>query len=191
MRRLAVLVAATALLAGGCGGDGAEAGRARWVGSWTLDRERSARAMVDFQLAELEEMNRTRGVDPFGGMGTGSPSGRRPKVDELLEQYRGFVKGFVGDVDLAADGSARADLYFSGAKVKYTGTWSEVGNGAEMKIVSKAEGVLQARDTIPVRFRREDQYLVVGGERDAEGKLKALEEVNTALVFRSFYLIRK
>jgi hypothetical protein len=188
MRRFAALVAAIGVCAAACG-DGAERGRARWIGSWTIDGERTVPSLVDFQLAEMEEMRRSSGMDPFVGA---APGAVEPRVlDEVTRNARASTKALVADVDLAADGSAQADLYFGGMRVKYTGTWSEVGNGAEMKIVSRAEGLLQDRDTIPVRFRREDTYLVVGGETDAQGKPRPLTDVNTVTVKRSIYLIRK
>jgi hypothetical protein len=75
--------------------------------------------------------------------------------------------------------------------VKYSGTWSEVGTGAEMKVVSRAEGVLQGRDTLPIRFVREGEFLVLGGELDAKGELRPLDDINSVIPFRRMFLVRK
>ena len=187
MRRSLVLAAlAVVVVAGGAAVLWARGGGPPWVGRWTLDHERTAASVAEFEKAERARMRAT-----MGGTTVGAPKGRDPTDAEMLEKARGWVKGIRADLDLRDDGGATADLYFGGVPVRYTGTWSESPPGAEMRIASRADGLLQARDSIPVRFVREGEYLVLGGEKDATGRARSMDEVNTVIPFRRMYLSRK
>jgi hypothetical protein len=117
--------------------------------------------------------------------------GREPSDSEMIAQARGWMEGMRADLDLKPDGTGTADLYFGSTPVRYLGTWSEVPPGAELEIASRAEGILQGRDTIPVRFVREGEFLVLGGEKDAQGRARPPEDTNTVIPFRRMYLRRK
>jgi len=188
VRRPIALLCLLALAA--CGGS-PEAPRSRWVGAWTLDKDRSAKSVLEFGKAERARIEKAMsGGGPMGVKNT-APKGGDPPEAQMLAQARGWMEGMKADLELRADGTATADLYFGAVPVKYSGTWSEVGAGAEMKVVSRAEGVFQGRDTLPIRFVREGEFLVLGGELDAKGELRPLDDINTVIPFRRMFLARK
>jgi hypothetical protein len=163
-----------------------------WTGTWTLDRERTATAVVEFGKAERARIREgMKGGGPFPGVERSAPKGPDPSDAEMIATARGWMEGMKADVELRADGTATADLYFGGTPVRYAGTWSAVGSGAEMKVVSRADGALQGRDTVPIRFVRDGEFLVLGGETDAKGALRRLDDINTAVPFRRMLLARK
>jgi hypothetical protein len=189
LARTVLVPLACALALAACGGSpGPE--RSKWVGAWTLEKDRTAKSVVEYGKADRERM-RTMMKGAGRSDTAGAPKGRDPPDEALIAQARGWMEGMKADLDLRSDGTATADLYFGGLPVTYTGTWSEVGTGAEMKIVSRAEGILQGRDLNPLRFTRDAEFLTIGGELDAQGAPRPVDEQNTVVPLRRMYLARK